>query len=34
MDKCLNGLTYEEWLLELEKRKDPEYVNKIKKIFI
>ena len=31
MDKCLNGLTYEEWLLELEKRKDPEYVNKIKR---
>lgn len=31
MDKCLDGLTYEEWLLELERRKDLEYVNKIKR---
>lgn len=29
MDMCLDGVSYEEWLLELEKRKDIEYLNKI-----
>lgn len=29
MDMCLDGSTYEEWLLELERREDIEYVNKI-----
>lgn len=29
MDECLNGMTYEEWLLELEKKKDIEYLNRI-----
>lgn len=29
MDRCLEDTTYEEWLLELEKRKDIEYVNQI-----
>ena len=29
MYMCLDGSTYEEWLLELERREDIEYVNKI-----
>lgn len=29
MDNCLDGMTYEEWLLELERRKDIEYLNRI-----
>lgn len=29
MDKCLNGVTYEDWLNELEKRKDINYLKKI-----
>ena len=29
MDRCLDGVTYEEWLLELEKREDIEYLNQI-----
>ncbi len=29
MDECLNKMTYEEWLLELEKRKNIEYLNQI-----
>lgn len=29
MDRCLNELTYEEWLLELERRNDIEYLNQI-----
>lgn len=29
MDSCLEGITYEEWLLELEKRKNTDYLNKI-----
>lgn len=29
MDRCLEGVTYEEWLLELEKRKDIKYLKKI-----
>ena len=29
MDNCLEKTTYEEWLLELERRKNPEYVKKI-----
>ena len=29
MDMCLGGATYEEWLLELEKREDIEYVSQI-----
>ena len=29
MDRCLEGVTYEEWLLELEKREDIEYLNQI-----
>lgn len=32
MDKCLNGITYEEWLTELEKRKNPEYLIQIKRV--
>ncbi len=29
MDKCLDGMTYEEWLLELEKSEDIEYLSRI-----
>lgn len=29
MDECLDALTYEEWLNELEKRKDIEYLNNL-----
>lgn len=29
MDRCLDGVTYEEWLLELENRQKPEYVKQI-----
>lgn len=29
MDMCLKGTTYEDWLLELEKRKNLEYLKKI-----
>lgn len=29
MDMCLKGMTYEEWLLELKKREDIEYVKRI-----
>lgn len=29
MDDCLDGITYEDWLLEIERRKDIEYLNKI-----
>ena len=29
MDMCLSGASYEEWLLELKKRKDIEYLKKI-----
>ncbi len=29
MDDCLDEITYEEWLLELERRKDIEYLNRI-----
>lgn len=29
MDKCLKGVTYKEWLNELEKRKDINYLKKI-----
>lgn len=29
MDRCLEGLTYEEWLLELEKKEDIEYLKQI-----
>lgn len=29
MDNCLDGMTYEEWLLELEKRKDRDYLRSI-----
>lgn len=29
MDRCLDGVTYEEWLLELEKKEDIEYLNQI-----
>lgn len=32
MDECLNGMAYEEWLLELEKREDIEYLNRINRI--
>lgn len=32
MDSCLEGLTYEEWLIELEKRKNTEYLNKINRL--
>lgn len=32
MNVCLNGMTYEGWLLELEKRKDIEYFNQINRI--
>lgn len=31
MDKCISKISYEEWLEELEKRKDIEYLEKIKK---
>lgn len=31
MDKCLEGTTYEEWLNELEKKKNLEYLIKIKR---
>lgn len=29
MDRCLNEVTFEEWLLELEKKEDIEYINRI-----
>lgn len=29
MDRCLEGYTYQEWLLELEKRENMEYLNQI-----
>lgn len=32
MDRCLEGSTYEEWLMELEKRKDSEYLNRINRL--
>lgn len=31
MDDCLYGTTYEQWLLEVEQRNNPEYCEKIKK---
>lgn len=32
MDECLSDLTYEEWLVELEHRKDIEYLNSINRL--
>ncbi len=29
MDRCLTGITYEEWLTELEKRENPDYCKQI-----
>ncbi|HBA38039.1 MAG TPA: GNAT family N-acetyltransferase [Firmicutes bacterium] len=33
MDRCLKGMSYEEWLEELERRKDREYLEKIGRCF-
>ena len=32
MDDCLNGLSYEDWLIESEKRKDKEYAYSINRV--
>ena len=29
LERCLSDISYEQWILELEKRKDIKYVNKI-----
>ena len=32
MDKCLNKTTYEDWLIEIQKRKDKEYAYSINRV--